>query len=594
MNRSTSIRTLPSSLCSYVLCPLLVALAWGLPGCTAGPGSGPDLILHNAALWTVNEAQPWAEAVAIREGRIEAVGDAADILALQGRNTEVIDLGGDFMVPGFNDTHIHFASAARFLAFNIMRTSTQEAFVDKVKGVVDALPPGEWILGGFWGAYDQWAAGSAGGEAREPFVPDMARIEALTKDHPMLIRKFDNSLFAANAAALRAAGIDPEAPGAAGVTFHTDADGAFTGILSGEGVRALFDDVVPTSFSRERRLSETRNALAEIRRFGVTSVSDMSDDLQLDLYRTLHDAGELTARIHFRYPLDRWGELAAQGIRIGSGDAWIRLGALKGHIDGIMGTSSARFFEPYDHDPNNYGRWRRLMVDEQGQFVEGQFLQYMLDADAAGLQLTIHAIGDHANALLMDYLEYLNEENGPKDRRFRLVHAQVIAPEDFTRMGNLGIIAEVQPYHLSDDMRWMEERIGTARSRGAYAFKQIQDSGALLAFGSDWPGTSASEYPINPMLGLYAAVSRQTVNGDPPGGWFPNQRITLAEAIKAYTLNPAYATFEEDLKGSIEVGKQADLTVLDRNLFDVPVSEYLEAQVRYTLIEGKVVYRAQP
>ena len=231
------------------------------------------------------------------------------------------------------------------------------------------------------------------------------------------------------------------------------------------------------------------------------------------------------------------------------------------------------------------------MVNEKGEFVEGKFLGYMLDADRAGLQLTVHAIGDEANHLLLNYLEELNKQNGKRDRRFRLVHAQVVAPQDFKRLGQLGIVAEVQPFHLSDDMRWMEERIGHERSKGAYAFKSIQASGAILSFGTDWPGTSASEYPINPMLGLYAAVTRQTTSGKPEAGWFPDERISIEDAIRAYTYNTAYANFEEKIKGSIEVGKLADLTVLSKNLLKVAPKELLKTEVVYTIVNGKVVYQ---
>jgi len=400
----------------------------------------------------------------------------------------------------------------------------------------------------------------------------------------MFIRKFDDSEFAANSAALRLAGIDPDNATAAGVEFGAD------GILRGPGVLPLFRDIVPRSFSHQRRLRQSRNALAEIRSHGVTSISDMSDDEQLEIFRELLRSGELTVRVHFRYPLERWNELAARGIRVGSGDAWIRLGALKGHIDGIMGNSTARFFQPYQLDPSNRGRWRPLMVDERGEFVEGKFLQYMLDADRAGLQLSVHAIGDEANHVLLNYLAELNRQNGMHDRRVRLVHAQVIAPRDFARLGELSVIAEVQPFHLSDDMRWMEERIGPRRSSGAYAFRSIAQSGAMLSFGSDWPGTSAAEYPINPMLGLYAAVTRQTVTGLPPGGWFPDQRLTIEEALRAYTFNSAYANFEEKEEGSIEAGKLADLAVLSNNLLEVPARAILDTEVLYTIVDGRVVY----
>jgi predicted amidohydrolase YtcJ len=550
-----------------------------------------DLILHNGVIWTVDGQNSTAQAVAIRDSKFIVVGSNEAALKLRGPKTQMIDLQRNFVTPGFNDNHVHFASAAQFLEFNIMAVSTQEEFVARVREVIARLPKGEWIVGGFWGAYDEWAAGSAGAQRREPFAPDMKLVNEMTVDYPMFIRKFDDSQFAANQAALRAANIDLRNPQAADVEFLKDSQGSFNGHMRGKGVARLFSKVAPRNFSRERRIQQTKNALAEIRKFGVTNVSDMSDDTQLDIYRELHRNGELTVRVHFRPGLDRWQELAGRGIRVGSGDEWIRLGAVKGHIDGIMGTSSARFFQPYSHDPDNRGRWRPLMVNEKGEFVEGKFLRYMLDADRAGLQLTVHAIGDEANHTLLNYLEELNRQNGKRERRFRLVHAQVIAPQDFKRLGQLGIVAEVQPFHLSDDMRWMEERIGHERSKGAYAFKSIQASGAVLSFGTDWPGTSASEYPINPMLGLYAAVTRQTISGKPEAGWFPDERISIEDAIRAYTYNTAYANFEEKIKGSIEVGKLADLTVLCKNLLRIATKELLKTEVIYTIVNGKVVYQ---
>lgn len=570
------------------ICVLLLAFAL-FP--VTRQNTSADLILHNGVIWTVDQKNPTAQAVAIRDGKFVVVGSNTDALKLRGENTRVVDLKGAFVVPGFNDNHVHFASAAQFLEFNIMRVATQEQFLARVREVTAQLPKGEWITGGFWGAYDEWAAGSAGNQRREPFAPDMSLVNDITADYPMFIRKFDDSQFAANHAALRAAKIDPKDPQAPDVEFLRDAQGRFNGHMRGRGVTRLFNGVIPRTFSRERRLQQTKNALAEIRRFGVTNVSDMSDELQLDLYRELQRQGELTVRIHFRPGLDRWKELADRNIRTGSGDEWIRLGAVKGHIDGIMGTSSARFFAPYSNDANNRGRWRPLVVNEKGEFVEGKFLGYMLDADRAGLQLTVHAIGDEANHLLLNYLDELNKQNGKRDRRFRLVHAQVLAADDFKRLGQLGVVAEVQPFHLSDDMRWMEERIGLERTRGAYAFKSIQASGAVLSFGTDWPGTSASEYPINPMLGLYAAVTRQTVTGQPAAGWFPNERISIEDAIRAYTYNTAYANFEEKIKGSIEVGKFADLAVLSKNLLKVAPKEYLATEVVYTIVGGKIVYQ---
>ncbi len=551
-----------------------------------------DLILYNGTIWTVDSANPKAEAVAIVKDKIVAVGSNSAVLARQGERTRKIDLQKAFVVPGFNDNHVHFASAAKFLEFNIMKVTTQADFVNRIKELIASLPEGEWITGGYWGAYDQWTEDSAGGKRREAFTPDLSLISEITRNYPIFIRKFDDSEFAANATALKAAGIEPSNPKKEGIEFIHDKN-KFTGIMKGKSVPETFDSVIPKEQSHERRLNQTKKALAEIAKYGVTNVSDMSDDVQLEIYRELHQKGELTVRVHFRYGLDRWHELSERNIKVGSGDEWIRLGSLKGHIDGIMGNSTARFFEPYSHDPSNRGRWRPLMVDDKGNFVEGKFLKYMLDADKANLQLTVHAIGDEANHLLLNYLDELNKINGAKDRRFRLVHAQVMSPRDFPRLGELKVVAEVQPFHLSDDMRWMEERIGTERCKGAYAFKSIQKSGAVLSFGTDWPGTSAAEYPINPMLGLYASVTRQTIKGEPAAGWFPDERISIEDAIRAYTLNTAYGNFEDEIKGSIRVGKLADITVLSSNLLELKPPEILNTQVLYTIVGGKIVYQKQ-
>lgn len=551
------------------------------------------LILHNGVVWTVDDELPEAEAIAIKGNRILAVGNEQDVLTYAGSQTNMIDLDGAFVLPGFNDNHVHFASAARFLEFNIMRTSDQGEFIERIENVVSRLDDGEWILGGFWGAYDDWQFGSPGGTEGGRFTPDMSLVEEISAQNPIFIQRFDRSEYAVNRRAMADAGLDPDNPQADGLEFERNDQGQPTGIVRGADIQRFFSDFIPADFSYDRRVQQTKNALAEIRRYGVTNVSDMSDDTQVDIYKQLRDEGELSARIHYRYHLERWEELTEQGIEIGSGDPWIRFGSLKGHIDGIMGNSTAYFFEPYDHMPDEQGRWRRLMIDEEGNADPERFYSYMKGADDANLQLTIHAIGDKANHLLLNMLERLIEENGEKDRRFRLVHAQVMQDEDIARMGDLEVIAEVQPIHASDDMRWMEERIGSERSRGAYAFKRIKESGAVLSFGTDWPGTAAAEYHISPMYGLYAAITRKTMTGEPKGGWFPEERITMEEAIKAYTFNTAYANFEDDIKGSITAGKLADITVLDRNLFEVDPMSLPDVNVLFTIVDGEVVYERE-
>jgi predicted amidohydrolase YtcJ len=569
----------------------LLALALTASGLVAQERQKPkaDLILYGGVVYRGGETP--AQAVAVRGNLILAVGGTESMLELRGPKTRVIPLRGRLVVPGFNDNHVHFASAARFLEFNIMTTTTQAEFVERVKDVVSRVPKGEWITGGFWGAYENWAQGSATATKRKSFTPNMSLVEEITKNHPMLIQRFDRGKWAANRIALKSIGItEPMTAKVSGVKFAADASGKATGVFRGAGARRLFGARLIRKASRARRVQQTKFALRRVAEAGVTSLSDMSDDAQLEIYRELHAKGELSVRVHFRPMLERWPDQRAKGIRVGSGDAWIRMGALKGHIDGIMGTSSARFLEPYSNDPQNRGRWRKLMVDEQGKFVDGQFLGYMLGADKAGLQLSVHAIGDEANHLLLDYLEVLHRKNGARDRRFRLVHAQVVDRKDMPRLGALGVIAEVQPFHLSDDMRWMEQRIGHERCKNAYAFKSLVESGAVLCFGTDWPGTSASSYPINPMLGIYAAVTRQTITGKPAGGWFPDERISVTDALKAYTWGSAYASFEENIKGTLVVGKLADLTVLSKNILECEPGDILKTVADLTIVDGRVVF----
>ncbi len=578
-----------------VLATLPILSFFGLSSCMSPAikpnGNEPDVILHSGVIWTGDKSGTITEAVALSGNRIVAVGLNEDILQLSGLKTRHHDLQGRFTVPGFVDTHIHFASAAKFLEFNIMEISSQEEFVKSIEKTVSTLDQGEWILGGFWGAYDSWTQGSTGLTSRSTFTPDPGRVSNLTRKHPLFIRKFDSSEYAANPLALKKAGLDPDHPEATNIEFVRDGDGNLTGILRGSGVLPLFEPILPKEFSHKRRLAQTRKALSEIRRSGVTTVSDMSDDHQLEIYRELLQGGELTVRVDFRYPIERWEELKRRGIRGSSGDPWIRLGSVKGHVDGIMGASTARFLEPYDSDPENRGKWRHLLTAEDGDFVGEQFRDMMIEADKAGIQLTVHAIGDEGNRLLLDYFEELCRVNGPdKDRRLRLVHAQVLHPDDFARLADLSVIAEVQPYHLSDDMRWMEERIGKKRCEGAYAFKTLAANGARLAFGSDWPGTSASSYPIHPRLALYAATTRQTLESTPENGWYPGEVLTMEQALRAYTIDAAYACFQEDLKGSIEAGKLADITVLSKNLLTARPPEILNAEVIMTMVDGKIVF----
>ena len=380
-----------------------------------------------------------------------------------------------------------------------------------------------------------------------------------------------------------------------GALFNPIGAGVDSTLLVNDNVKALFAPLIPKP-SLAQRIAETKAAWKQMREVGVTSYVDVtSAPIQVDIYRQLRKRNEMTVRVHYRPPLDKYKAMADLGIQNGFGDEWIRFGSVKAWIDGIMGNSSARFYKPYTNNPKRRGIWRDIMYPferspDDPEQMQSRLERLALAADAANIQLGVHAIGDEANGYLLDMLERLIEKNGQRDRRFRLIHAQVMTDRDIERAGKLKIVAEMQPFHVSDDMRWMEERIGKDRSRGAYAFRRLWDAGAIVCFGSDSPGTNASRYYLNPMLGLYAAVTRKTLAGTPEGGWFPNERITIEEAIQAYTLNSAYGTFEEDIKGSITVGKLADMVIVSDNLLTMNPDGIKDVKVMMTVVGGKIVY----
>jgi predicted amidohydrolase YtcJ len=535
-------------------------------------------------------------AVAVRGERIVAVGSERSLQRLIRRGrTRVIRAPGGLIVPGFIDNHVHFAQAGRLLlGLNLLDVNDEDTLRDRVRVAAARLPPGAWLRGGDWGAYAQWRQGSSGGSSRvREMAPSRSLIDAVTGDHPALISRFDGQAFLANTLALQKAGIDASTPDPEGGQILRDEKGQPTGLLLGTAARLVEKAIAPPS--REQRRREALRALEEARRWGVTTVHDNVPDLdQLELLREIRSAGDLTLRVWARMPLSDWEkvrdhvrERGLPAVPGGWGDDTIRLGGLKAWVDGIMGNSSALFFEPYRHQPDSVGRLRDVM------FPEGNLERLILGADRAGFTVTVHAIGDKANRILLDTYERVFAANGPRDRRFRVVHAQVVHPDDIPRFGRLGLVAEVQPYHCIDDMRWMEERIGD-RARNAYAFRRLRDSAARLTFGSDWPGTNASYYPINPLLGIYAAVTRQTLEGHPEGGWFPGERVGMEEALRAYTADNAWSTFEEESKGRIAPGRLADLAVLDRDILKRPAAELRETQVLYTIVGGRVVHEPPP
>ena len=511
-----------------------------LAGASTGHAQAADLLLVNGRVYTVDPARPWAEAVAIAGDRIAAVGTSAEVRRLAGPQARVIDLGGAFVSPGFDDAHVHIDSTGALLTgANLLDVHDQARFVERMKAAAERLPKGSWITRGDWGAYEQWGAGSAGqpgaASAGAPFMPDRSYVDPVTPDHPVFVSRFDRSAYFANALALRAAGITEATVAPPGGEIAKDADGRLTGVLRGAAADLVAKAVPPIPF--EQRLAQVRAVLREAREGGVTTMQDLTTAPQLAAYQELRRRGRAD-RAHHAAPAAVGGAArGGAGDLAGLGDEWLKLVGFKAWVDGIMGSSGALFFEPYDHDPGNKGYPRHIMFPEGAEgaalrmtagqrytdFGQGNLEKLIEQAADTGLPPHVHAIGDKANRILLDVYERVlaRRQMADADHRWRVIHAQVVHPDDFARFGRLKLVAEVNPYHVSDDMRWMEERIGKTRSEGAYAFRKLKDAGAMLVFGSDSPGTNAARYYLSPVYGLYAAVTRQTLKGEPAAGWFP-------------------------------------------------------------------------
>ncbi len=525
---------------------LLAALAGCRDGVEPKAPDAPaaDRILTGARVWTGEPATPWAEAVALRGDRILAVGSRQTVEDLATPETEQIHAPGAMVVPGFIDSHVHFLDGGFALASVQLRDAeTPEEFARRIGEHASGLPAGEWILNGDWD-HENW-----GGE-----LPRREWIDAVTPDNPVLVNRLDGHMVLANSLALELAGITADTEDVPGGTIVRDADGTPTGVLK-DNAMDLARRVVPepTPEQRDRALAAIgRHVLAQ----GVTSVQDMAGWESLATYRRAREAGVLPVRVYSVVPLRDWSRLAEEVAVSGRGDGWLRIGGLKGFMDGSLGSHTAAFFEPFTDTPTDRGFFINDPADMEG---------WIRQADAAGLQVMVHAIGDRANAALLDIYGRVVEENGPRDRRFRIEHAQHIHPDDFDRFRRLGVIASMQSYHAIDDGRWAERVIGPQRARTTYAFRTLLDAGVPVAFGSD-----LMVAPPLPLMGIYAAVTRQTLDGAHPGGWVPQEKITVEEALTAYTATAAYAAFEEDRKGTITPGKLADLVILDRDLTRIP------------------------
>jgi len=529
-----------------------------------------DLVILQAQVWTVDKFHPSAEALAITGSRITAVGSDTEIQKFIGPNTQRIYARNNSVLPGFNDAHVHFSSGgAEISGVHLRDAATPQEFTRRIAEHAKKLPKGEWMIGGTWD-HELW-----GGT-----LPTHEWIDAVTPDTPVFVSRYDGHMSLANALALRLAHVTRETPDPPGGMIVRDANGNPTGLMK-DAAKDLVEKVIPDP-SEDQLLRNIRAALKEAREHGVTSLQDISRPEDVRAYQILAARGELTSRIYCITPLPEWQGPATAGIRAGFGNDWVHLGALKGFADGSLGSTTALFERPYDDAPNTSGLPNAMMLPE------GNMLKMALGADKAGLQLAVHAIGDKANRTMLDIYSEVLKQNGPKpDRRWRIEHAQHLRPEDFARFAQLGVIASVQPYHAIDDGRWAEKRIGHERCRTTYAFRTLLDSGVRLAFGSDW-----TVAPLNPILGLYAAVTRATLDGENPQGWFPEQKLSLSEAIEAFTMGSAYAEFRETEKGSLTADKLADIVILDSDLFALPPAQLKNVQVRVTITNGKIVYQS--
>ena len=544
--------------------PWLLLVAVAVAG-DARAGTRADLALRGGRIW-VGKGRPLATAIAMKDGRVAAVGSDAEVQAWVGPETRVIHLRGRLVVPGFNDAHVHFLSGGfGLLSVDLRDARDEQDFVRRIAAHVRTLPKGTWIQEGNWD-HETWPSKT---------MPTRALIDAVTPDHPVFVQRLDGHMALANSLALRLAGVTRESRDPEGGTIVRDARGEPTGILK-DNAEELVTRAIPEP-SREMNLRAARAALKEAARVGVTTIQDNSSVDALRTYQDLRAAGELTARFYvWRYASSALEPLEKAGLRTGLGDEWIRLGALKILSDGSMGSGTAAFFDPYTDDPKTSG----LLL-----YPVPELERLIREADAAGFQLAVHAIGDRANSLVLDAFEKAAAVNPARERRFRIEHAQVVRKADLARYRRLGVIASIQPSHGIDDMRWAERRIGRERSRDAYNVRSFTEAGIPVAFGTDW-----FVEPLDPRLGLYAAVTRERPEGGPPGGWFPEEKIALEDALDLYTRGSAYAEFAEKEKGTLDPGMLADLVVFAADLFRIPAREILTTPVDFTVAGGRVVF----
>jgi predicted amidohydrolase YtcJ len=553
-----------------VLTTVLATIAAFRPQAQAAQDSPRTVLYLHGRIYTNDPQHPWAQAMAIRGDKIICVGAISQVMTECGGSdskVETVELHQKFVMPGFNDAHMHLGYAGQgMLAVRLYGAASIEELKQRLAASVATHKPGEWVTGAGWD-HTLWP---------EKQFPNKWELDDVAPKNPVLLTHVSGHVAVANSLALKLAELDNNTPNPQGGEFERNAAGELTGMLKEgpamERVRSRIPD--PTDEQRRRGLTLV---FADLAKNGVTSAQDNSEWEDFRAYKQIKDDGKLTVRItewlHFVEPVNDLQNKRAEG---GTTDPWLKTGALKFVADGALGSRTAAMLEPYSDDPKSTG----ILI------MEPEKLKTMaIERDKAGFQINIHAIGDRTNHIVLDVFEAVAKANGPRDRRDRIEHAQVVAPEDIPRFAKLKVIASMQPSHQTTDMRWAESRIGPERVKGAYAWASLEKTGARLAFGTDYPVEV-----VNPFRGLHACVTRQLPDGTPASGWQPQEKISLEDCIRAYTSGSAYAEFEEGKKGELKAGEYADFLILSNDLTKIPPSGYVKTEVLQTVVGGRTVY----
>ena len=543
-----------------------LVLACLIAGCAAIVPQPADLIVINAKVWTGTNTRRAVDAVAVRNNRIVHVGTTAEVLRFKGPQTRTIEANGRLLMPGFIDDHAHFVGGGFALASVDLRPArTPAEFARLLRDHAAKLPAGRWITEGNWD-HEAWPGAP---------LPRREWIDSVTPNHPVAVSRLDGHMLIANTRALQIAGITKDTPDPAGGTIVRDErTGEPTGVLKDEAMGLIWRHVPNPSVAELDEAFRTAQTHALER--GVTMVNNMGSWADLMTFRRARKSGDLKVRVYAHVPIDTWKRLRDYVAREGTGDVQLKWGGLKGYVDGSLGSTTAWFHQPYVDEPNTSG----LMVSDTAKLRE-----WIAGADRAGLHVVVHAIGDRANDWLLDVYEWSAKQNISRERRFRVEHAQHLSRQAIARFAKLGVYPSMQPYHAIDDGRWAEKRIGPERIKTTYPFRSLLNAKAHLMFGSDW--TVAS---IDPLLGIYGAVTRRTLDDANPNGWVPEERISVEEALRAYTYTNALGAFMETEIGTLQAGKRADMVLLSEDILSIDPIRIRDVKVDYTIIDGAVVF----